>query len=547
MGALFPKQARLMYLKPATAGLAALTVMLAAHLCPGASAASIKGFDPCALRVAALVSPMGSKPAATKPRTAGAGNVKPGVAVAAQPDEKTPAIVRDVKKDGAGSTPAPTAPPPAPTPPPAPKPVAKGPDGVPLVTNVFSETDLRQALSDIGAQTGVTIIADSTVQGTVTADLKDVTLERSLSMLLLSGGFAFAKLDGYYLVGLPDPTNPNFYLLTKTEIVPLKHTSPQAIVSLLSQPYGRYLSAIGAAPQTVTKRDMQGSSSRSGSYSSPSQSSYNSSTVPGVPEIYGVIVTAPPSMMARIKADIAALDKAPSQIMLDAVVVELNQDALKDLGVDWATRWLKQDLASGAGSLVYSTIANQEMANLTALVRNGKGRLRANPRVATEEGQTAELEVGKESYFSIVTGPVTYPYASIENIKSGILLRITPRVIEGEGEVVARVEPEVRDVTGKGANGLPEITFRRATTNLRVKDGQSIVIGGLMNEFTSHSVDKVPVLGDIPLVGSIFRRTNTQESKTEVIIVVTPHIMSDTTYQGAGSAEILEQVKQGGR
>lgn len=463
-------------------------------------------------------------------------NAKPASAEAAKTVEPAPA---------ASAAPASVALPAAtPAPAPTPKPIAKGPDGIPLVTNIFSETDIRQALADVSAQTGVSILADATVQGNVSADLKDLPLEKALNMLLMSGGLAFTKLDDYYLVGQPDPSNPNFYLLTKSEYFDLKHTQPLVIISLLQQPYGKYLSAVGASPQTMSKRDSTSSSSRiNQSYTGQSQSSMSGS-VPGVPDLYGIVITAPPSMMPRIKADIMALDKPPVQIMLDAVVIELNEDALKDLGINWASRWLSQDLTSGGANLVYSAIANNEIVKITALVQNGRGKLRANPRLATEEGNTAELEVGKESYFSIVTGSLAYQYATIETIKSGIFLRVTPRVNQPEGEVVVRIEPEVRDVTGKGLNGLPEITFRRAVTNLRVKNGESIVIGGLMNESSTDTVNKIPILGDIPIIGGLFRSKSTIRTKSEVIIIVTPHIISETGgSQNFGSPSMWDEIK----
>ncbi len=178
------------------------------------------------------------------------------------------------------------------------------------------------------------------------------------------------------------------------------------------------------------------------------------------------------------------------------------------------------------------------------MVKNRRGKLRANPRLATAEGQTAELEIGKETYFSILSGSLAYQYATIETIKSGIFLRVTPRVILPEGVIDARIEPEVRDVTGKGSNGLPEITFRRALTNLRVKNGQSIVIGGLTNEISSSSVRKVPLLGDLPLIGGVFRRTSTQLTKSEVIIIVTPHIISEGTPGNLGSPEMKKELPE---
>lgn len=428
---------------------------------------------------------------------------------------------------------------------PAPPP-AITPDTVPalsanagLITNIFSDTDLKQALSDVSAQAGVAIVADSTVQGTVTADLKELPLEKALEMLLRPGGFAFAKIENYYLVGAPDPSNPNYYLFTKTEIVRLKHTTPQSIFNLLGASYGRYLSA-----ESVTAVPFGGTSGGRIGEDSQRIPQRSATTTPpaATPQTYRIVVTAPPSMLARIRADIALLDQPQRLVMLEASVVEISTDTLKELGLDWATRWLHFDMGDDDTNLVYSKVANTEFAALNALLQNGKAHLRANPRVTTLEGLTAELEVGKESYFQILSGSVTYQYATLEKITSGILLRITPRVLEPENEVVAQVEPEVRDVTGKGANGLPEITFRRAATTLRVKDGQSIVIGGLVNESSRNIVRKTPIIGDIPLLGYLFRRVSKQSLKTEVVIIITPHILSDdlTVSNGASTPELQQ-------
>ena len=475
-------------------------------------------------------SPAAQPPAAAKPAPAPL-PAKPAPEAAPAPAPSEPPVTT------APEAPATAAPTPAPAPEP-PAEIKRNEKGEPLVTNVFVDTDMRQALSDLAAQAGVIIIPDSTVQGTVSADLKDVPLERALSMLLQTGGFAFAKLDGYYLVGAPDPSNPNFYLLSATEVVELKYVAPQTIAALLSGPYGRYLSAEGFTPPMQETRERERPPYRMGG---------TAAAAAGPPQSYRLVISAPRGMVDRIKADIALLDQPPTQVMLEAVVLEVSEDALKNVGIDWATRWIKfaskassivsggQTIATDAGSLTYSEISNTEMATLTALVENGKARLRANPRVATAEGQTAEIEVGKESYFAIITGPVTFPYTTLEQIKSGILLRITPRVIEPEGVVAARIEPEVRDVTGRGPNGLPEITYRRASTNLRVKDGQSIIIGGLINEFTTHRRSKVPILGDLPLLGNLFRRSSSQQTKTEVVIIITPHIL-DAAGQYAGQA-----------
>lgn len=394
----------------------------------------------------------------------------------------------------------------------------------PKISNVFQDSDLRQALADVAEQAGTTIITDDTVRGSVSADLKDVPLDKALKLLLVSGGYAFTKIDDDYLVGLPDPSNPNFSRFCKREVVSLKYVTPREMMSMLAPSYGKYLSAVDVGTNS--------SSGRAGA-----------SMTAGTQVSYRITITAPQETIDEIKAEMAQLDRPLPQVMLEASVIEISQEALQTLGVDWATRWLRQDLSSGGPNLVYSAIANNESAALTALVQEGRATLRANPRVTTSDGFTAELEVGKENYFEITSGRLNYEYSTLEKITSGILLQITPHVLQTENEVQVQVVPQVRDVTGKGDNDLPEITFRRASTMVRVRDGQSVVIGGLVNSFKQRQVKKVPLLGDIPLIGYIFRRTQTRETKTEVVILITPHILKDlSSTDGVQSSELKQEI-----
>ncbi|HEX2948607.1 MAG TPA: hypothetical protein VHV83_03415, partial [Armatimonadota bacterium] len=290
-------------------------------------------------------------------------------------------------------------------------------------------------------------------------------------------------------------------------------------LAMLGGTYGRYMNVIGDSSAPQSQRSWTNSSVRQ----SGVPTGTSSSTIPG----YKLVITAPSTIMPRIRDDIAVLDRPQRQVMLEASVIEISQTGLTSLGVDWATKWLRFDLSTDGPQLVYSKVANTELVAITALLENGKARLRANPRIATVEDQVAELEVGKENYFQILSGSVSYQVADLEKITSGILLRITPHVIGDTREILTTVEPEVRDVTGKGSNGLPEITFRRAATTLRVPDGQSIVIGGLLTESTTRNLREVPVLGRIPLIGYLFRRYESERMTTEVVILITPHLVDD--------------------
>ncbi|HUT73905.1 MAG TPA: hypothetical protein VM221_03590 [Armatimonadota bacterium] len=397
--------------------------------------------------------------------------------------------------------------------------VRRNEQGEPLVSNVFLDTDLRQALVDIAAQTREVIVADMTTQGVVTADLEDVPLEQALDIVLSMGGFAWRKMDGYYLVGAANPDNPNFAVLCETEVVALRYVEASTLVGFLTGPYEKYIAVEMPRPQPQRAAGQR------------------ERTLLAVGR-NRLIITAPPSIMKRIKEDLALIDVAPRQIMLEASIIELSEEALKEVGIDWTLRhfqFASQVVAMGgagattgqlsAGSLAYTELTNTETATLKALVEKGQAKLRANPRVATADGEMAEIEVGQESYFTIVTGPVTFPSTTLQQIPSGITLRITPRVVEDTREIVADVDTDVRDVTGRGANNLPEITYRRASTRVVVKDGQSIVIGGLTTETEQRTQRKVPLLGDLPLIGQLFRRISTHKRTSEVVIVITPHLL----------------------
>ena len=103
----------------------------------------------------------------------------------------------------------------------------------PTVTAMFYETDLRDAIHELSLQTGINIIADQTVSGIITADLKNEPLEKALAMILSSGGYTFRKIEDYYLVGLADPRNVSFSELSELEVIYLKNITVRDVFNLL--------------------------------------------------------------------------------------------------------------------------------------------------------------------------------------------------------------------------------------------------------------------------------------------------------------------------
>ncbi len=120
------------------------------------------------------------------------------------------------------------------------------------------------------------------------------------------------------------------------------------------------------------------------------------------------------------------------------------------------------------------------------------------------------------------------PTERIEKDEVGIKLNITP-LINADGYITTTIQPEVSSVTGfAGQNSdLPIVATRQASTTVRLKDGNSVIIGGLLSEEKTTTTTKVPILGSLPIFGYLFRHQVTRTAKTDLVIEVTPHIMTD--------------------
>ncbi|MBM3317414.1 MAG: hypothetical protein FJY75_06135 [Candidatus Eisenbacteria bacterium] len=380
-------------------------------------------------------------------------------------------------------------------------------DAGPLVSNVFYETDIRQALMDISAQTGVSIISDALVRGYVTAEFQNLPLESCLDRLLTPLGLAYRRMDGYYLVGAPIAESPSYPLFTMTKAVALRHRTAVEVMRSLPPYYQSYARA--DAESNV------------------------------------LAVTAPPGIVAAFERDVAALDRPAPQVMIEALIVEMNSEARRAVGLDWDWSGTR-DNAVFSVSRILPALADSALIGrilkpgrrhkdmrydlrgaLRVLAAAGRAEVRANPRVTTQDGREASIRIVKEAYYSLVRGNVNFPYVTLEKIDTGISLRITPYVGD-TGEVLLKVAAEVSDVAGAGTNDLPVTSVRSAESQVRVPNGQMFGIGGLVFERRSKTRNGIPLLSDIPLLGDwLFSHTTTEREDAEVVILVTPHILID--------------------
>jgi type IV pilus assembly protein PilQ len=375
----------------------------------------------------------------------------------------------------------------------------------PLITNSFFETDLRQVLIDLSMETSIPILWDETVQGMVTYEAIDQPLETVLRAVLFPAGYTFSYEDGTYYVGSIRPEDPAFGMLSKTDIVILSNIEASKAIGLLSNHFQPYVKA------------------------------YDTSNM--------VCITAPPTLIHRIRDDLIMIDIPQSQIMIEVIVTEISSEALREMGLDWSLSGTDEnpvwdviidntdienpgllgnytDLSVDIGDYTVDLITSLE-----ALVQSGQAKIRANPRITTLNGRTAEISLTTDQYFIIQTSTSqTYQYNTLEAVSSGIKLEITPYISTSK-EITIYLQPEVGDVVGRGTNDLPEISTRSANTSVRVMDGETFSIGGLSLQQEKNVQKKFPFLGDIPILGYVFRYDLKEVRDTEIIIFVTPHIL----------------------
>lgn len=369
-----------------------------------------------------------------------------------------------------------------------------------LVNNIFYDTFIMDALSDLSAQTGVPIIADNTVSGFVTMELVDLSLEDALQRLCIPGGYTYRWMEGgFYLIGAAEVNNPTFERLSETEVVKTKYLKAIMVSSLISDAYNNFI-----------KVD-EGTNS--------------------------LVITASPELIDRIKRDIKEIDMPVKQVMLEVLVTELSANARKSLGTNWqwninekvgkatgifenfAARTLSATLGFSQPSAV-----GQFFLQLQALAEDGEVDIHANPRIVAMDGKTAEIFLGEEQNFIIYTGDNDSASRRTIMVKSGVSLYFLPH-ISPDNKITLEIKPEVSFATGVNNDGFPIISTREANTTIRVEDGETFVLGGLLQQFEDKTMKGIPFLRDIPLLGKMFRSERSEKVETEVVIMVTPKII----------------------
>ncbi|HEY3247964.1 MAG TPA: secretin N-terminal domain-containing protein [bacterium] len=243
------------------------------------------------------------------------------------------------------------------------------------------------------------------------------------------------------------------------------------------------------------------------------------------PRANALVLAGPENMLRRALGLLAQLDVALPQIMIEARVVELNKGASQDLGLSSLVQAAPPAIVIPPVGQILFEIATGTLEvflrRLQLLIEENKGRVLAAPRIATLDGHEAVITVGKT-----ISVPVVGPQGTVgvQEINAGITLAITPRV-NTDGLITARINPQVRSISEIRAEGFV-ISERSADTTLTVRDGTSIVLGGLITTEELETMTRIPLLSDIPILGELFKFRHREVRESEVIVIITPRILT---------------------
>ncbi|GAB5440691.1 MAG: hypothetical protein Fues2KO_10400 [Fuerstiella sp.] len=380
----------------------------------------------------------------------------------------------------------------------------------PTVTEFFEDTDLRQALQSLAQQAETTVIIDEQAAGVVTAVIEDEPFETALRKVLLPLGLVYRQTaEGEYLIGVPDPASPLFgRLAEQIEFRPL-HLSPTELAGLVPERDRKFL-------QVVEQRNR-------------------------------ILIEAPAEIADDLVTRLQQFDTPIPQVELEAIVCVIAPDSGFKSGLDWnhaltlnGSEVFNFGLAglalNGRGSGVGFDSAFSDFSVTSAFVKllaqEGYLAIRAAPRVTARDGDQARISITRESFFS--TQPQSdnaFFRQEIEQVEAGIELDITP-VIRGDNITVkiekAEVSEDIRTSqinSNITENPFPQINRRTVSTTVHVKDGQTVVIGGLVQRQVVDRIAQVPVLGELPYFGRAFQTVEQKEQDAEVVIFISPRLV----------------------
>lgn len=390
------------------------------------------------------------------------------------------------------------------------------------VSLVVQDKPLGAVLHTLAGLKGVNIAANLDTDTAISVTLNDVGFEEALSAIVSIAGCTWVRNGDIILVSklsAETRTSPQVQG-RRVQVFPLNYVDAsdiEAVAKGLLSPVGQIFTTKTLTTDRKKTQEL-------------------------------VVVEDVPGSLARVADYIAQVDCPPRQVMIEAHVLQVElKDAMRH-GVNWQylttisgrelalkTQGFANPLAT-PGS-VFSLDGDKLDILLELLQSTAETKTLASPKVVVANGQEAKIQIGAKFGYFVTTTTQTSTMQNVNFLETGVILTVTPQV-SLDGQVLMTVKPEVS--TGRiSPAGLPETETTTAQTTVMLPDGGGMVIGGLIKELDTETQDKVPILGDLKVVGRLFQRRVVTRQRNEIIIALVPRIVPyQPDYQSVHDADL---------
>lgn len=401
----------------------------------------------------------------------------------------------------------------------------------------FQNIELRAALQQIADVAGLNLVAGDDVQGSITLRLKDVPWDQALDLVLQAKGLDKRVKAGVLLVAPAEE-------LAARELLTLESRKQMADLAPLRRELLQvnYAKAADLAKLFQSVTGFEGTTDERGSVAVDDRTN-------------NIIAYQTSERLEELRRIVAQLDIPVRQVMIEARIVEANVDYDKSLGVRWGGRlgrgnwetggirkpaagatdalqasssspFVDMGSLTGTSGLGIAFITDNLLLDLelTAMEKTGNGEIVSQPKVVTSDKETARILKGTEIPYQESTSQGA---TSVSFKEASLSLEVTPQITPDDHVImVVKVTKDEPDYLNK-LNDVPPIKKNEVNAKVLVKNGETIVIGGVFSTTQSKVVDKVPFFGDVPYLGRLFRRDVLAEKKSELLVFLTPRIMNN--------------------
>ena len=390
----------------------------------------------------------------------------------------------------------------------------------------FYQSDIREILSAFAIKQEINIVMAQDVSGNVSVHLHQVTPDKALNAITLAGGFSYRKHDDVYYIYKPreaaDPQAENLQI----RIFKLKYAGIDSVQEILEDIPGIRMIKIHEPSKTVIVEDT-------------------------------------PENIKKIKTIISFWDTVPKQVLIEAKILEVTLTDDMSMGVNWGqilgdarigtggfssaaaatAEGVSPVSAAGAGIFANIITAAGSRHQFTAAIDALQTKTRINtlstPKILAIHNEEASVQVGGKQGYKVSKISEGIVFESIEFIDTGTILKITP-YINDDGNILLKVQPSITGA--RLEEGIPVVNTTDVSTWLLAKNGETVFIGGLIQDAKTKTSNSIPCLGSIPGLGLLFGQTFRGMEKSELIILITPTIFD--ARQNQSNRKAIEKTKK---